>query len=94
MTREVQRMPDVTLENRVEILEEKVEALAALPARVGRLEEQFLQLRQEMRDGFSAVRQEIREGDEETRSYMRVLHEDVIERIARIGEAPRRRPKR
>ena len=28
----------------------------------------------------------MREGDEETRRYMRVLHEEVIERIATISE--------
>jgi hypothetical protein len=40
-----------------------------------------------MRDEFSAVRQEMRGGDEETRTLMRVLHEDVINRIALLGEA-------
>ena len=97
-------MPDIALDRRVENLKQKVEELAALPARVGRLEEQIVQLRTEMRGEFSAVRQEMRtmrdalrsemrDGDEETRRYMRVLHEEVIDRIARIGEAPRRRPK-
>ena len=33
----------------------------------------------------------IAEGDEETRRYMRVLHEEVIARIATIGEGARRR---
>jgi hypothetical protein len=72
------------------------------------LESQTLQLDIDMRAGFSAIRQEmataisqleqrlgarIRSGDEETRRYMRVLHEDVIERISRTEEArpPRRR---
>jgi hypothetical protein len=35
-----------------------------------------------VRDEFVAVRVEIREGDQETRRQMRVLHEDVISRIA------------
>ena len=78
------------------------------PARITGLESQILQLNVEMRAGFSAVPQEvatvisqleeglgelIRSGDEETRRYMRVLHEDVIERISRVQEArpPRRR---
>ena len=39
-----------------------------------------------MRDEFSAVREEIRLGDEDTRRYMRVLHEEVISRIATIQE--------
>jgi hypothetical protein len=43
------------------------------------------------------LRQEIRDGDEETRRLMRVLHEDLVQRIALLGErssvgiAPRRR---
>jgi hypothetical protein len=48
---------------------------------------------------FGRVRQEIREGDEETRRFMRVLHEAVLERIAWLGEglhgakkAKRRKP--
>ena len=48
--------------------------------------------RTEMRTGFATLRQEIKDGDEETRRYMRVLHEDVIQRLATIGEAkPRKR---
>jgi hypothetical protein len=82
-------MPDPSLSERVEILEQKVEALEVLPARVAGVEIQILQLRGEMRDGFSALgdrisavearlREEIRAGDEETRRYMRVLHEELI----------------
>jgi hypothetical protein len=38
------------------------------------------------------LRAEIREGDEETRRYMRVLHEEVLSRIAALQEGlPRRR---
>jgi hypothetical protein len=68
--------------------------LSELPERVISLETQFLQFRTEVRDEFSAVRSEIqlvrsemRQGDEETRRFMRVLHEDVIARIAAIGES-------
>ena len=57
------------------------------------LEERFLQLHGETRGEFSAVRHEmhrlaetlrveIRAGDAETRRYMRVLHEEVLSRIA------------
>jgi hypothetical protein len=35
---------------------------------------------------FTAIRQEIRDGDEETRRYMRVLHAEVLARIATIAE--------
>ena len=126
-------MTEPTLTDRVTILERRVEDLASLPARVAGVELQIVQLRDEMRLGFSAVRQEmaglredllttirhgddsvreelhaemrelrgemqllrgelraeIREGDQETRRYMRVLHEDVIARIAALGDARR-----
>jgi phosphoglycerate-specific signal transduction histidine kinase len=96
-------MPDAILIRRIEILEQKVEGLELLPARMTTLESQILQLGDDMRVEFSAMRQEmataisqleerlverIRSGDEETRRYMRVLHEDVIERISRIQEGP------
>ena len=95
------RMRKPTLAKRVQILEQKVEVLETLPERVTAVELQVVQLREEMRDEFSAVRQEmnamgtglraelsaaIRAGDEETRRYMRVLHEEVISRIATIQE--------
>ena len=35
----------------------------------------------------ASLRREIQAGDEETRRFMRVLHEDVIARIAAIGES-------
>ena len=82
-------MADRTLPERVTILEQRVEDLASLTARVTGVELQILQLRDEMRMEFSAVRQEIREGFHETRRYMRVLHEDVIARIAALGDARR-----
>ena len=86
-------MPESALPERVTILEQKVEELTSLPSRVGALELQIVQLRDEMRVEFSAVRAEIREGDEETRRYMRVLHEEVLSRIATLAESqrPRRR---
>ncbi len=52
-------------------------------------------LREEIRAGDEAIRSElraeIRAGDEETRRYMRVLHEEVISRIATLQES--RRPR-
>src|SRR6185503_1720665 len=39
-------------------------------------------LREEIRAGDEETRRQIRESEEETRRYMRVLHEDVIARIA------------
>jgi hypothetical protein len=40
------------------------------------------------------LRDEIRTGDEETRRLMRVLHEDLVERIKTVGEAMDRSPHR
>jgi hypothetical protein len=151
LVRRHRRMPQRSVEERVGILEQKVQDLDSLPARVTALEVQILQLRDEMRGGFSAMgeqmaglredllaqirlgddgvradlrgemrqmreelrgemhdmrdglraemheirdelRVEIRQGDEETRRYMRVLHEDVVARIAALGES--RRPRK
>ncbi|MEQ1759437.1 MAG: hypothetical protein ABL986_14040 [Vicinamibacterales bacterium] len=41
---------------------------------------------QALRADMLAIGSRIDAGDEETRRYMRVLHEDVISRIAAIGE--------
>ena len=57
-------MTDITIVRRVEMLEESVQSLKHLPdrvsaleVRVGAVESQIVQLRGEMRDGFSAVHQ-------------------------------------
>ncbi len=39
-----------------------------------------------VREEFAAIRQEIRTGDEETRRQMRILHEEVISRLALLDE--------
>jgi hypothetical protein len=105
-------MADDLMMERVEELEKAVESLAELPqrmttldgrmghleGRVGSLELQIVQLRTEMKDGFSALRGEFLEVFDagsratemlfkETWALMRTLHEDVISRLARIGEA-------
>jgi hypothetical protein len=76
-------MPQKSLEERVDMLERRVEILEQLPARVTALEVQIVQLRDEMRAEFSATRAEAREGDEETR---RVLREEI-----RAGDEETRR---
>ena len=91
-------MPKSSLDQRVEIIEGIVEKLQKLPARMDTFELQFLQFREEVRVEFSATREqlqaEIRAGDEESRRYMRVLHEEVISRIALIQEGlPARKKK-
>ena len=100
------------LASRVERLERRMTALEELPARVGALESQIVQLRSEMRGEFSALRGEIGQvrddlrgemkamGDrleaaiQESRDHARALFEDVIERLARIGEGSSHRPRR
>jgi len=81
-----------TMDERVTDLKRLAESLAPLPARMeavegrlgvvetrlGTVESQIVQLRTEMGVGFSTVRRE-----------MRVLHEEVIRRIALIGEGRR-----
>jgi hypothetical protein len=68
-----------------------------MAAGFARVNEQFAKVNDrlaKMDDEFLKGRKEIRLGDEETRRYMRVLHEDVIERIAilvnELGGGPRR----
>lgn len=75
-----------TLIGRVGLLEEKMEGLSNLPARMKRVEDELGALRMEMRGGFAKVREEIREGDEETRRQMRILHEDVIAKLQLLRE--------
>ena len=60
------------------------------------------ELRQEFRQAIATLatkaeleqlRAEMREGDEETRRLMRVLHEEVLSRIALLGEGHPARPR-
>ena len=88
------------LVRRVEILEEQVSTLSQLPERVAAVETQLVAVRTDfaslrtdmvtMRDELlsriEAVDLALRAGDEETRRHMRVLHEDVISRIALLQE--------
>jgi hypothetical protein len=78
-------MADKSLEERVSLVENE---LRGMPERVTALDAEFQQFRVEVRDEFSATREqlqkEIREGDEETRRLMRMLHEDLVARIALI----------
>ena len=66
-----------SLDERVGILEQKVEGLQKLPARMDAVESQILQLRDEMRDEFSAIRERF----EETRQLARELHQEVLTRL-------------
>ena len=87
-------MPSESIESKVERLEERVNAIEQLPARIDGLGVQILQLRQDMRDGFSALRTEMAAGDEETRRTLRDEIRAGDERVtavlsARIEDARR-----
>ena len=84
-------MPALLIARRVEILESQMDALSQLPARMSAVQGAVVALRADMSAEFAAVRDEIRAGDEETRRQMRVLHEDVIARIALLQEGLDRR---
>ena len=89
------------LERKVERLETLAARMAAVELQILQLRDEmrteFSAVRRELTSLFRAelqtnadsLRAEIREGDEETRRFMRVLHEDVIARIAALGEARR-----
>ena len=95
-------MPERSLAERVESLEQSVGDLQSLPDRVAGVESQILQLRGEMHGVFSAIREELlaklesavaalRQDNEDTRNQARVLHEEVLSRIAMLQEARRRK---
>jgi hypothetical protein len=97
---EESRMERESLDRRVDILEQHVEMLKDLPARMTLFEAQILQLRSDMNGGFSALSYAVNalHGDmvarldthdqkfDDLRRDMHLLHEDVLERIARLGE--------
>jgi hypothetical protein len=88
-----------SLEARMDRLERRVDALEQLPHRMDALAVQIVQLREEMRSEFSAIRTGMRDSVEGTEralstqmralfeaneTHMRVLHEDLVQRIATI----------
>lgn len=88
-------MEPVSPEDSVALLEEDARELHGRRERIASLELNILQIHAEVRAEVSAVRQdlqgavqvlraEIRAGDAETRRYLRVLHEEVLSRIAGI----------
>jgi hypothetical protein len=94
-------MAQESLEKRMDRLERRVERLERLPDRVTAVESQIVLLRDEMRSEFSAVRADAVETrrvlTERMESlfdvsgrHMRLLHEDLVERIARMGEGRNR----
>ena len=91
-------MPSQTIESRVEKLEEHVTNLQELPGRIEALSVQISQLREDVSEQISTTERTLREdivaGDERILAQVRVLHEDVVSRLALIQEGqprPRRR---
>ena len=89
----LEQLPDRVTALEVQIVELRGEMRAEFSAtrneaREG--DERVLQtLRADIRAGdervIQTLRQEIRAGDEETRRFMRILHEDLVERIEILG---------
>jgi hypothetical protein len=77
------------LTERVEVLEMKVGMLEELPARMSAVEAQIVQLRTEMRDGFSAVRQETREVGGALRSEMQEQEGRLRQEMRALNEETR-----
>ncbi|HET9567978.1 MAG TPA: hypothetical protein VFP16_06385 [Vicinamibacterales bacterium] len=89
----LEQLPDRVTALEVQIVELRGEMRAefsATRAEVREGDERVIQtLRQEIHAGdehvVQTLRQEIRAGDEETRRFMRILHEDLVERIEILG---------
>jgi len=63
-------MPELPIVERIEKLEQRVNLLETLPARLEAIEAQLLQQRREMQDGFSAIRGEMHAVAEGLRAEM------------------------
>ena len=103
-------LPPQAIESRVDKLEEHVANLQELPHRMDALSVQISQLREDLGAQISrlredaavqssaterTLREEIIAGDERIVAQVRVLHEDVISRLALIQEGqPRPRKRR
>ncbi len=85
------------LAKRVEMLEKTVDGAGGLSKQVNVLRTEFLQSKDETRSESAAMRAEMKEmradliarieaGDQETRSLMRLLHEEVIARLVLLHE--------
>ena len=89
-----------TPEERMDNLERMVEPLRELPDRMTRVEVQIVQLRTEMSSEFSAIRRDMATKEDlskyvtkddiakfATKDEMRMLHEDLVDRLKVLGEA-------
>jgi len=76
---------DVSLERRIEILEENMEQLRDVPVRLSAVESQIVQLRAEMQTGFSALRGQ----NDETRREMARLHDETRREMVSLNDETR-----
>jgi hypothetical protein len=90
-------MNEPSIEERVEVLERVVSGLVSLPAEVGALRtemrERFDSVEGELRgfqdvvaSNFTRLELKIDQKVDETQRLVRVLHEDLVSRIATMGE--------
>ena len=79
-------MPPQTIEHGVEKLEEQMTTLQQLPARMDALSVQISQTREDMGARFSAAEKALIATEERILTRVRMLHEDVIARLALIQE--------
>ena len=77
---------DVSLERRIEILEENMEQLRDVPLRLSAVESQIVQLRAEMQTGFSALRGQ----NDETRREMARLNDETRREMVSLNDETRR----
>ena len=97
-------MPQPTLTQRVTSLEASVDDVESCGQIIERglnafrvevrqefvaVRQEFAAVRTEMTTLEDRLRQEIRDGNEETRRCMRILHEDLVERIAMSANGSR-----
>jgi hypothetical protein len=90
----LERLPERVSAVELQILHIRSEMHGQFSAVRSEMHEQFSAVRGEMHEQFSAVRDELHTEIEETRRYMRVLHEEVLSRIAVIQEGHARRRRR
>ena len=77
-------------ESRIEILEDRVTRLEALPARIDSVELQIVQLRNEMHGEFSAVRAGMRDLKDGLRQEMRDMKEALRQEMHQLNDETRR----
>ena len=90
-------MPERTLDDRVTTLEGTVAGLQELPKQLASLQRDLTAFQRDVAARFERLERVVRDGDERNYSQMRMLHEDLVTKIALLGErrdGPDRRPSR